>query len=60
MYTAHKYRLYGIESDKRTLTYSTQGDITDWTTSLDAGSIDVTNAQGDITAIRTFQDHVIV
>jgi hypothetical protein len=60
MYTSHKYRLYGINSDKRTLKHSAQGDITDWTTSLDAGSIDITNAQGDATAIRTFQDHVIV
>lgn len=60
LYTSHKYRLYGINNDKRTLEYSAQGDITDWTTSLDAGTIDVTNARGDITAIRTYQDHVIV
>lgn len=60
LYTAHKYRLYGVESDGRTLRYSAQGDITDWTTVEDAGWIDLTDQVGKASAITTFADHVIV
>jgi hypothetical protein len=58
LYTVHKYRLYAI--DGRTLKHSAQGSITDWITSLDAGTIDLTNAKGPGKAIRTYADHVIV
>jgi hypothetical protein len=58
--TAHKYRLYGIDYDGRTLRYSAQGDITDWTTPEDAGWIDLTDMVGRPTAIFTFSNHVVV
>ena len=35
-------------------------DITDWSTANDAGTIDVTYAMGNITAITEYNDHVIV
>jgi hypothetical protein len=60
LYTAHRYRVYGIENDKRTLKYSAQGAITDWTTAGDAGYIDITNANGPVTAITTYADHPII
>lgn len=60
MYTAHRYRVFGVDDNKRTVKHSAQGSITDWVTSLDAGAFDVTNAKGDITAITTFNDHVII
>lgn len=58
--TSHKYRLYGIDYDGRTLRYSAQGDITDWTTVEDAGWIDLTDMVGKPTALLTFADHVII
>lgn len=60
LYTAHKYRLYGIDSNGRLLRYSAQGDITDWDTVEDAGWIDLTDQVGKASAITTFNDHVIV
>jgi hypothetical protein len=60
LYTVHKYRVYGIEENGRTLKHSAQGSITNWITSLDAGAIDLTNAKGPATAITTYADHVIV
>lgn len=58
--TAHKYRLYGVDYDRRTLRYSAQGDPLDWTTADDAGWIDLTDMVGDPTALLTFSNHVIV
>jgi hypothetical protein len=59
--TSHKYRLYGIDEDGRTLRYTAQGDLTDWTPGTnDAGWIDITAIDGKATAITTFADHVIV
>jgi hypothetical protein len=58
--TAHKYRLYGVDYDGRTLRYSAQGDITDWTTEEDAGWIDLTDMVGKPTAILTFSNHVVI
>lgn len=60
LYTAHRYRLYGVDADGRTLRYTAQGSITDWTTAGDAGYIDITNAKGKITAITTYADHPIL
>ena len=60
LYTAHRYRLYGVDNDGRTLRYTAQGDWTDWTTADDAGYIDITEVQGPITAITTFADHPIL
>jgi hypothetical protein len=60
LYTAHRYRLYGVENDGRTLRYSAQGDWTDFTTADDAGYLDITEVQGTITAITTFADHPII
>jgi hypothetical protein len=60
LYTAHKYRLYGVDVGGRLLRYSAQGDITDWTTVEDAGWIDLTDQVGKANAITTFSDHVIV
>lgn len=58
--TAHKYRLYGIDYDGRTLRYCAQGDITDWTKTEDAGWMDLTDMVGKPTAILTFSNHVII
>lgn len=58
--TAHRYRLYGIDYDKRLLRYSAQSDITDWTTAEDAGWIDLTDIGGEAVAITTFNNHVII
>lgn len=60
LYTVHRYRVYGIENDGRTLKYSAQGSITDWTTVGDSGYLDITNARGPITAITTYADHPIL
>lgn len=60
LFTAHRYRLYGVDKDGRTLKYSALGDFTDYTTVDDAGYIDITNAKGGIVAITTFADHVIL
>jgi hypothetical protein len=59
--TSHKYRLYGIDEDGRTLRYCAQGNCTDWTPGTnDAGYIDITAIKSKATAITTFADHVIV
>lgn len=60
LFTAHRYRLYGVDNDGRTLKYSALGDLTDWTTADDAGYIDITEGKGKITAITTYADHVII
>lgn len=60
LFTAHRNRVYGVDKDHRTLKYSALGDLTDWTTADDAGYIDITEAQGKITAITTYADHVIL
>lgn len=60
LYTAHKYRLYGVDNDGRTLRYSAQGDMTDFTTVDDAGYIDITEGIGKIIAISTYADHVVL
>ena len=60
LYTAHRYRVYGVDADGRTLRYSAQGTITDWTLAGDAGYIDITNAVGPIKAITTYADHPIL
>lgn len=60
LYTAHRYRMYGVDSDGRTLRYTAQGTITDWTLAGDAGYIDITNAVGKVTAIITYADHPIL
>jgi hypothetical protein len=60
LFTGHRYRLYAVDSNKRTLRYSAQGLITDWTTADDAGYIDITGIEGGVTCITTFADHVIV
>jgi hypothetical protein len=60
LYTAYKFRVFGIDDNKRTLRFSALGSVTDWITSLDAGSIDLTNVPGDVTAITTFNDHICI
>lgn len=60
MVTSHKYRLFGIDSDFRTVKHSALSNIGDWVSSLDAGSFDITGAESPLTAITTFQGHVIV
>lgn len=60
LFTAHRYRLYGVSTDGRTLRYSAQGSIVDWTTANDAGYMDITELKGTAIAITTYADHVIV
>lgn len=60
MFTSHRYRLYGIESNGRTLKYSAQGLLTNWTLLDDAGDIDITEIKGGAVAITTFADHPII
>lgn len=60
LYISHKNRLYGVANDGRTLRYCAQGDITDWTLANDAGYLDITEAQGKITAVTGFADHPIL
>ena len=58
LYAAHKGRLYTLLGKE--LKFSALNLITDWTTVLDAGSISITNAQGDGTAIKEFNDMIFV
>lgn len=58
LYTSHKGRLYGLEGKE--LKFSALNLITDWTTVNDAGSISITNAKGDGSAITEFNDHIVV
>lgn len=60
LYTAYKFRVFGIDANGRTLRFSALGDLTDWITSLDAGSIDLTNIPSNVTAITTFNDHIAI
>lgn len=60
LYMAHRNRLYGIANDGRTLRYCAQGDITDWTLANDAGYLDITEANGKITAMTGFADHPVM
>lgn len=60
LFTGHRYRLYGVDNDGRTLRYSAQGTITDWTLANDAGYLDITEGVGKITAITTYADHPIL
>ncbi len=60
MYVSHKYRLWGVDGNLRTLKHSALGSVIDWVTSLDAGSYDLTNAKGPITAIGSYLGVIIV
>jgi len=60
LYTSHKYRVYGVANDGRTLRYTKQASPIDWTTADDAGYVDLTNINGKPTAITTYSNHVIV
>lgn len=58
MFTVHKGRIYAaLDND---IKFCALNDITDWSTANDAGTIDVTYAMGNITAITEYNDHVIV
>lgn len=56
LYAAHKGRLYALLGKQ--LKFSALNLITDWTTANDAGSISITNAKGDGTAITEFDDFI--
>jgi hypothetical protein len=58
LYAAHKGRLYALKGKE--LKFSALNLITDWTTALDAGSISITNAKGDGSAITEFADMILV
>jgi hypothetical protein len=58
LYAAHKGRLYALIG--KMLKYSALNLITDWTTANNAGSISITNANGDGTAITEFNDHIVI
>lgn len=60
MYVSHRYRLWGVDDNKRTLKFSALGDPTDWITSLNAGTRDLTKAKGPITALASYGDHIVV
>jgi hypothetical protein len=60
MFACNKYRVFGVTSDKRTVKHSALSSVTDWITSLDAGSITITNAKGNIKAITAFQGHILI
>jgi hypothetical protein len=60
LYTVHRYRVYGVAADKRTLRHSAQGLLNDWTTVNDAGYLDITEVKGGIQAITTYADHVVM
>lgn len=55
---SHAGRVYALLG--KVLSFSALNLITDWTTALDAGSISVTRAQGDGTAITEFDDQIYV
>lgn len=58
LYAAHKGRLYALK-DKE-LKFSALNIINDWATVNDAGSISITRAKGDGTAITEYDDHVVI
>lgn len=58
LYAVHKGRVYALLGKE--LKFSALNLITDWTTVLDAGSISITNAKGDGTAITEFDDQIYV
>lgn len=58
LYAVHKGRLYALLGKE--LKFSALNLITDWTTVLDAGSITITNAKGDGTAITEYADMILV
>jgi hypothetical protein len=58
LYAVHKGRVYAVLGKE--LKFSALNLITDWTTALDAGSISITNAKGDGTAITEFDDQIYV
>lgn len=57
-FAIHKGRIFVITGAQ--INYCALNKITDWTTSNDAGSISVTNAKGDLTAICEYKDKIIV
>ncbi len=60
LYVSHKYRLWGVDGNLRTLKHSAAGSVIDWVTSLDAGAYDLTDAKGPITAIASYGGSIIV
>jgi hypothetical protein len=58
LYTSHKGRLYGLKGKE--LKFSALNLITDWTSINDAGSISITRAKGDGSAIFEYADHIVV
>ena len=56
--TVHRGRLYALLD--RVLSFSALNLITDWTTVNDAGSITITNAKSDGTAIIEYADHIVL
>jgi hypothetical protein len=58
LYAVHKGRVYALLGKE--LKFSALNLITDWTTVLDAGSISITNAKGDGTAITEFDDQIYI
>ncbi len=58
LYVPHNFRLYAI--DGKQLYFCAINDITDWTTANDAGVISITEAKGNGTAIRSFDNHVCI
>lgn len=56
--TSHSGRLYAARDND--IMYSALNKIDDWTTANDAGTIDVTNAKGNISAIKAYDGYVTV
>lgn len=56
-FTVHRNRMFAAKDKK--IYYSALGEAADWTTANDAGNISVSRANGDLTAITTFNDHVL-
>jgi hypothetical protein len=57
-FTVHNGRVYAL--DGASIDYCALNKTSDWTTVDDSGSITVTDARGNGTAITTYMDHVIV
>lgn len=55
--TTHSGRIY-VAKDK-TLSFSALQKSTDWTTANDSGAITVTNAQGNLTAVIEYANHIV-
>lgn len=62
LYTVHRFRVFGVEDDYKTIKYSAIGTCTDWTSTpgTNSGSFVLTQVKDKITAITTYQDHVII